>query len=137
MWSTQTDSDPTSGSFYVTINGVDVICYDYETLESGTLGISYDNPGASLPGFYNQNFGVNYSFDNFVVGSSDFDWSERTYVGDVNGDNYLDAADALAMRKLLAKVIDDSALATSRMDANGDGAINAKDQLTIRKALAA
>ena len=123
--------------FYVTINGVDVICYDYETLESGTLGISYDNPGASLPGFYNQNFGVNYSFDNFVVGSSDFDWSERTYVGDVNGDNYLDAADALAMRKLLAKVIDDSALATSRMDANGDGAINAKDQLTIRKALAA
>ncbi|MBR6650649.1 MAG: dockerin type I repeat-containing protein [Clostridia bacterium] len=123
--------------FYVRINGVNVIKYDYAALESGTLGISYENPNASFPGFYNQNFGVNYSMDNFVVATSDFTWNERTYVGDVNGDNYLDAADALAMRKLLAKVIDDSELATSRMDANADGAINAKDQLTIRKALVA
>jgi len=123
--------------FYVTINGVDVICYDYANLESDTLGISYENGESSFPGFFNQNFGVNYSIDNFVVATSDFDWTERTYVGDVDGDNYLTANDALCMRKLLAKVIDDSALATSRMDANADGAINAKDQLTIRKALAA
>ncbi len=123
--------------FYVTINGVDVIEYDYAHLETSVLGIAYDKPENSFPGFFNQNFGVSYTFDNFVIGTSDFDWSERTYVGDVNGDNYLDAADALAMRKFLAKVIDDSALATSRMDANGDNAINAKDQLTIRKALAA
>lgn len=123
--------------FYVYINGEVVLAYDYAGYEADIIGLAYENTDVSFSGFYNQNFGVDYSVDNFVIGSYDFAWSDRCYVGDVDGDNYLTANDALCMRKLLAKVVDGSDYAQDRMDINGDGAINAKDQLAIRKALAA
>ena len=113
------------------------MAYDYDNYESDIIGLAYTNPDTSFAGFYNQSFGVDYSVDNFVIGSSDFAWTERCYEGDVDGDNYLTSNDALCMRKLLAKVVDGSDFAQDRMDINGDGAINAKDQLAIRKALAA
>ena len=72
-----------------------------------------------------------------AFGSSDFAYTNRVYNGDVDGDYAITAADALLMRKYLARVIDINALVQSRADANNDGAINAKDQLVIRRAIAA
>jgi hypothetical protein len=125
-------------TFFVYINGELVFEYSYDTMEDAAAMLAWnedkEDDYLSLP---IQNFFIDYSIDNFVVGSSDFAWTDRTYVGDVDGDNYLTAADALCMRQLLAKVVDGSDFAQDRMDANQDGVINAKDQLTIRKALAA
>ena len=122
---------------YVKINGEVVIAYDYENYGDLNHTIAYADGASQLSAYYIRNFGVKYAIDNVVVGTSDFQWTGRSYVGDVDGNNYLEANDALCMRKFLAKVIDDSELCTSRMDANGDGEVNAKDQLFIRKALAA
>ena len=94
--------------FYVYINGEVVLAYDYDNYETDIIGLAYTNPNNSFEGFYNQAFGVDYSIDNFVIGSSDFAWTDRCYVGDVDGDNYLTSNDALCMRKLLAKVVDGS-----------------------------
>ena len=82
-------------------------------------------------------FGVKLDIDTMAIGTADFAYTTRVYNGDVDGDYAITAADALLMRKYLARVIDLSALVSSRADANGDGVINAKDQLVIRKAIAA
>ena len=84
-----------------------------------------------------RDFGVSIDVDAMAFGSSDFAYTNRVYNGDVDGDYALTAADALLMRKYLARVIDINALVQSRADANNDGAINAKDQLVIRRAIAA
>ena len=84
-----------------------------------------------------QDFGINFDVEAMAFGSSDFAYTNRVYNGDVDGDYALTAADALLMRKYLARVIDIDALVQSRADANLDGAVNAKDQLVIRKAIAA
>ncbi len=138
MYEIEEDWEEYMATFFVYINGELVFEYSYDTMEDLAAGLAWNEDKEddyfSMP---IQNFWVDYSLDNFVVGSSDFAWTERTYVGDVDGDNYLTAADALCMRQLLAKVVDGSDFAQDRMDANQDGVINAKDQLTIRKALAA
>lgn len=84
-----------------------------------------------------RDFGVGFDMNTMAFGSADFAYTNRVYNGDVDGDYAITAADALLMRKYLARVIDLSALVSSRADANGDGVINAKDQLVIRKAIAA
>ena len=84
---------------------------------------------------YCRNFGFAYEMDDLVIGSYDFAWNK--VVGDVDNDGVLTAADALMMRRYLAKVIGDADVNLDLMDVNGDGVINAKDQLTLRKALAA
>lgn len=84
-----------------------------------------------------RDFGILFDIKSMAFGSADFAYTGRAYNGDVDGDNAITAADALLMRKYLARVIDLSALVSSRADANGDGVINAKDQLVIRKTLAA
>ena len=84
-----------------------------------------------------RDFGVSFDVDAMAFGSSDFAYTNRVYNGDVDGDYAITAADALLMRKYLARVIDIDALLQSRADANSDGAINAKDQLVIRRAIAA
>ena len=84
-----------------------------------------------------RDFGVSFDVDAMAFGSSDFAYTNRVYNGDVDGDYAITAADALLMRKYLARVIDINALVQSRADANNDGAINAKDQLVIRRAIAA
>ncbi|MGM9635963.1 MAG: dockerin type I domain-containing protein [Candidatus Avispirillum sp.] len=84
-----------------------------------------------------RDFGVSFDVDAMAFGSSDFAYTNRVYNGDVDGDYAITAADALLMRKYLARVIDIDALVQSRADANNDGAINAKDQLVIRRAIAA
>ena len=84
-----------------------------------------------------RDFGVGFDMNTMAFGSADFAYTNRVYNGDVDGDYAITAADALLMRKYLARVIDLSALVSSRADANGDGVINAKDQLVIRKAIVA
>ena len=84
---------------------------------------------------YPRNFGYSYTMDDLVIGSFDFAWNKVE--GDVDNDGVLSVADAMVMRKYLAKVIDDEAVFVELLDVNGDAAVNAKDQLAIRKALAA
>ena len=92
---------------------------------------------ANLDSAILRDFGILFDIKSMAFGSADFAYTNRAYKGDVDGDNAITAADALLMRKFLARVIDLSALVSSRADANGDGVINAKDQLVIRKAIAA
>ena len=122
---------------YVTINNETVIAYDYANMGYDCQSIAFSDSDSLFRTTYQQNFGVDYSIDNFVIGTHDFAWTERCYEGDVNGDNYLDSLDAVAMRQYLAKVIDGSTLEHTRWDINADGEINAKDQLALRKMLAA
>ena len=84
---------------------------------------------------YPRNFGFAYTMDDLVIGSYDFAWNK--VAGDVDNDGVLSVADAMVMRKYLAKVIDDEAVFVDLMDVNEDAVVNAKDQLAIRKALAA
>ena len=84
---------------------------------------------------YPRNFGFAYAMDDLVIGSYDFAWNK--VAGDVDNDGVLSVADAMVMRKYLAKVIDDEAVFVDLMDVNEDAVVNAKDQLAIRKALAA
>ena len=128
------------------VNGVEYINWHYEMFldEDGALG--YDgsvsaltyipSPGRTNPLMVLRNFGMSIDVLSMAIGTADFAYTDRTYAGDVDGDNYLTAADALSMRKYLARVFGDSDIQTSRADANGDGVLNAKDQLVIRKALA-
>ena len=121
----------------VKVNGEVVLEYSTDT-DPDEAYFSYTAPEVKdMTFFMVRDFGLAFDMDNLVIGTADFAWTTRVYDGDLDADNALTANDALLMRKFLAKVIDDSALAVTRMDANGDGAINAKDQLTIRKALVA
>ena len=90
--------------------------------------------GDRITTIYPRNFGFAYTMDDLVIGSYDFAWNK--VAGDVDEDGVLSVADAMVMRKYLAKVIGDADVNLEVMDVNVDGAINAKDQLFIRKALA-
>ncbi len=127
------DDEAEWGGIYITIDGEDVIAYDDDNM----FGVYYDMKlgEGNLDTIYFRNMGVAFTMDNLVVGSADFAWVDLA--GDLDDNKAIDAADALTMRKYLAKVLGDADVDMTRMDVNGDDAINAKDQLAIRKALVA
>lgn len=74
--------------------------------------------------------------DNEPLLAANFTFEEiLEIIGDVNRDGVLSAADALCLRKYLAKMTPESSIDLSGADINGDGKVNALDQLLLRRAL--